>query len=213
MPEQACKVALRFLAGQLRTSEVRLSKDRERKKSGNSTGNPRKRNGNSVEIPDSRAERGNISLTGFEDNPPDPLTGHFKTFWLAYPKRDGINDPMGASKAFPAAVERAGGHEVITAAAVAYATYCREKGNVGTRYVKAPRTWLNDDLWREWLPKADAKSATTTSVPVFENTPAWEAWCKHLGKRPPTTDIRIPGQQIRRGWHFPTEFPPKEAAA
>lgn len=59
----------------------------------------------------------------------------------------------------------------------------------------------------------EGASSSAASVPVFEGTEAWEAWVKFRGKKPPTTDIRVEGQQIRRGWYFPTEFPPLTNAA
>jgi uncharacterized protein YdaU (DUF1376 family) len=52
-------------------------------------------------------------------------------------------------------------------------------------------------------PAADAQIA------VYEDTPQYEAWAKHEGRRPWTFDIRPPGRlQIRKGFYAPSEWPP-----
>ncbi len=66
------------------------------------------------------------------------------------------------------------------------------------------------------LASAGVSEAVPKQVVVIEGTAAWKAWEKYRGKRPPTTDIRIPGKQIQKGWYFPSEYPPSaenEAAA
>lgn len=83
--------------------------------------------------------------------------------------------------------------------------------------------FLHSIKWKPSLTKPQAESlkaiqgkllvsgpspAVPKQVVVIEGTAAWAAWTKHRGKRPPTTDVRIPGKQIQRGWYFPSEYPP-----
>jgi len=136
----------------------------------------------------------------------------FDAFWAAYPKRDGNADRKGAAKAFSAAVKRAGDHGLITRAAGRYAAHCREKGKLGTEFVKQARSWLNAELWREWLPQDPAKPAVSR-VMVHEGSPAWEAW-KATGRRFSAMDLKDDsGHVIGRGWYFETEYPQQEQAA
>lgn len=136
----------------------------------------------------------------------------FDAFWAAYPKRDGNADRKGAVKAFAPAVKRAGDHSLVTRAAARYAAHCREKGKIGTEFVKQARSWLNGDFWREWLPQEPTKAAVSR-VMVREGSPAWEAW-KRTGRRFNAMDLKDDhGHVIGRGWYFETEFPQQEKAA
>lgn len=136
----------------------------------------------------------------------------FDAFWAAYPKRDGNADRKGAVKAFAPAVKRAGDHSLVTRAAARYASHCREKGKIGTEFVKQARSWLNGDFWREWLPQEPIKAAVSRVV-VREGSPAWEAW-KRTGRRFNAMDLKDDhGHVIGRGWYFETEFPAQEQAA
>ena len=136
----------------------------------------------------------------------------FDAFWAAYPKRDGNADRKGAAKAFAPAAKRAGDHSLVTRAAARYAAHCREKGKIGTEFVKQARSWLNGDLWREWLPQEPTKAAVSR-VMVREGSPAWDAW-KRTGRRFNAMDLKDDhGHVIGRGWYFETEFPPQEHAA
>lgn len=209
--------------------EARRSKDRARKF-----------HGKSVEVPvPSPTPPIDITTTqqGLEISPPTPSTPKnsrlhgtnpralgtnprgseqepdgFSDFWAAYPKRDGNMDRKGAVKAFGPAVQRAGGHELVTRAAARYAVHCREKGKIGTEFVKQARSWLNGDLWREWLPQEPSKAAVSR-VMVREGSPAWDAW-KRTGRRFTAMDLKDDhGHVIGRGWYFETEFPPEVQAA
>lgn len=136
----------------------------------------------------------------------------FDAFWSAYPKRDGNADRKGATKAFSQAVRRAGDHSLITRAAARYAAHCREKGKLGTEFVKQARSWLNGDLWREWLPQEPSRPAIS-QVMVREGSPAWDAW-KRTGRRFSAMDLKDEnGRVIGRGWYFETEYPQQEQAA
>lgn len=155
MPVEALRVLLSDLAVELDREEARLSMDRRRK----TPENPR----NAVEIPAKPPENpplarvlDNITPTPKEDleSPPSPLTSKpldplgFAEFWDAYPKRAGNADRKPAVKAFRAALKRTDLKTLIWAAG-RYAADCREKGKIGTEYVKQARTWLNADGWTE----------------------------------------------------------------
>lgn len=136
----------------------------------------------------------------------------FAAFWQTYPKRDGNADRKGALKAFGPAVARAGGHEAIVRAASRYAAHCRDKGKIGTEFVKQARAWLNGDLWAEWLPQEPTRAALSR-VMVREGSPAWDAW-KATGRRFNAMDLKDEhGHVIGRGWYFESEFPQQEQAA
>jgi len=92
------------------------------------------------------------------------------------------------------------------------------KGKIGTEFVKQARTWLNGDCWNDYRynPQVSSPGAVDMGVPVFDDTPAMAEWIKHLGKRPFMFEIKVQGQQPRRGRYFPSEYPPsqqKEQAA
>ena len=193
-----------------RELEAKRAKDRDRKIRGKSKEH-------SVENPGKES----FPHTPFKEKPtnvglppivPLPEPEGFGAFWAAYPSRDGNKDRKGALKAFGPAVQRAGGHELITRAAARYAAHCREKGKIGTEMVKQARSWLNGDLWSEWLPQEPTKPASSR-VAVREGTPAWDAW-KRTGRRFNAMDLKdLNGHVIGRGWYFEAEFPPQENAA
>lgn len=150
-------------------------------------------------------ENNNLSVVSPPIAPPQEPEG-FDAFWDAYPKRDGNADRKGAVKAFGPAVKRAGDHSLVTRAAARYAAHCREKGKLGTEFVKQARSWLNGDLWREWLPQEPTKAAVSR-VMVREGSPAWDAW-KRTGRRFSAMDLKDEnGHVIGRGWYFETEYP------
>jgi hypothetical protein len=136
----------------------------------------------------------------------------FAAFMAVYPRRNGAVDRKAALKAFGPALKRAD-FQTILHGAKRYNADMTATGKIGTEFVKQARTWLNADGWQEYAHTATASGNTVSQVPVFVETPAWKDWTRHLGKSPPTTDIRIPGKQIQRGWYFPTEYPPQEQAA
>lgn len=190
--------------------DERKARDRERKFLGKSKEH-------STEIPPKEKvshtlpKENNLSVVPPLKAPPSDPDG-FEAFWTAYPKRDGNADRKGAVKAFGPAVERAGRHELVTLAASRYYAHCRDKGKIGTEFVKQARSWLNGDLWKEWLPKEPAKAAVAR-VMVREGTPAWDAW-KRTGRRFNAMDLKDEhGHVLGRGWYFESEFPPETQAA
>jgi len=128
----------------------------------------------------------------------------FSAFWDAYPKRDGNADRKGAVKAFGPAVTRAGGHEQVVRAAARYAVHCREKGKIGTEFVKQARSWLNSDLWREWMPQELPPEVTSTRVYVLTGTDQMDAWDAFFKR----TKGKLAPRDQRGGWWFDTEYPP-----
>ena len=128
----------------------------------------------------------------------------FNAFWDAYPKRDGNADRKGASKAFGPAIHRAGGAEAVVKAAARYAIHCREKGKIGTEFVKQARSWLNGDFWREWLPQELPPEVQSSRVYVTTGTEAMDAWDNHFKK----TKGKLAPRDQRGGWWFDTEYPP-----
>lgn len=209
--------------------DARKAKDRARKFHGNSTEIPAipptpprdilTTNTRVLEITPQPPTAGNSRLngtnpraTGTNPRASEQEPEGFDAFWAAYPKRDGNADRKGAVKAFAPAVKRAGDHSLITRAAARYAAHCREKGKLGTEFVKQARSWLNGDLWREWLPQEPTKAAVSR-VMVREGSPAWDAW-KRTGRRFNAMDLKDDnGHVIGRGWYFESEFPAQEQAA
>ncbi len=134
----------------------------------------------------------------------------FEEFWAIYPKRNGSADRKPAIKAFIPAVKRAGSLETLLHGAKRYAAECRDKGKIGTEFVKQARTWLNADGWAEYEVHVSSSGiATPMTVAVIEGSEAWQAW-KATGRKMPITDLRIDGR-VKRGWYFPSEFPPNGA--
>lgn len=201
-------------------AELRRSKDRLRKFRGNSVETP-------AEIP-VQSPTPPIDITTnlvLEKLPPTPKASRFhgtnpralgtnprgseqepegfNAFWEAYPKREGNRDHKGALKAFGPAVVRAGGHETLVKAASRYATHCREKGKIGTEFVKQARAWLNGDLWREWLPQELPPEVVSSRVYVMSGTDAMDAWDDHFKR----TKGKLAPRDQRGGWWFDTEFP------
>jgi hypothetical protein len=229
MPEQAKDVALTFLAAQLEADEAielrraeirRKDAERKRNKHGipaeiqtNSSGNPPSRVEDKSSLTSlSQKEDKNLSPSLSKPLPAKTEPDDFAAFMAVYPRRNGAVDRKAALKAFGPALKRAD-FQTILHGAKRYNADMTATGKIGTEFVKQARTWLNADGWQEYAHTATASGNTVSQVPVFVETPAWKDWTRHLGKAPPTTDIRIPGKQIQRGWYFPTEYPPPQEQA
>jgi hypothetical protein len=225
MPEQAKDVALTFLAAQLEAEEARsvtrnaaaLRQKRYRERHSNVTSDANVTPLACVEDKSSltsfnQKEDKNLSPSLSKPLPAKTEPDDFAAFMAVYPRRNGAVDRKAALKAFGPALKRAD-FQTILHGAKRYNADMTATGKIGTEFVKQARTWLNADGWQEYAHTATASGNTVSQVPVFVETPAWKDWTRHLGKSPPTTDIRIPGKQIQRGWYFPTEYPPQEQAA
>ena len=212
-------------------AELRRSKDRARKFRGNSVEA-------SVEIPDDPPTplENNINIYSQGNNNPSPTPSlpknsrhhgtnpralgtnpravekepeTFTAFWEAYPKRDGNADRKGAMQAFRKALQRGATPEVMTRAAARYAAHLREKGKIGTEFVKQARAWLNSDLWTEWTPQELPPEVVSSRVYVMTGTDAMDAWDMHFKR----TKGKLAPRDQRGGWWFETEYPPQEQAA
>lgn len=128
----------------------------------------------------------------------------FSAFWDAYPKREGNGDRKGAVKAFGPAVQRSGDAQTVIRAAARYAVHCREKGKIGTEFVKQARSWLNSDLWSEWMPQEPVGEIAHNRFYVTTGTEAMDAWDNYFKR----TKGKLAPRDQRGGWWFDTEFPP-----
>ena len=128
----------------------------------------------------------------------------FSAFWDAYPKREGNGDRKGAVKAFGPAVQRAGDAQTVIRAAARYAVHCREKGKIGTEFVKQARSWLNSDLWSEWMPQEPVGEIAHNRFYVTTGTDQMDAWDNYFKR----TKGKLAPRDQRGGWWFDTEFPP-----
>jgi hypothetical protein len=207
--------------------EARRSKDRLRKLHGKSTEHSTEIPANSptppidinttqvleTKIPptpkNSRLHGTNPRSLGTNPRGADVDPDGFTAFWDAYPKRDGNADRKGAVKAFGPAVVRAGSAGIIAKAAARYATHCRDKGKIGTEFVKQARSWLNGDLWREWMPQELPAEIASSRVYVMTGTDAMDAWDAYFKR----TKGKLAPRDQRGGWWFETEYPPQEQAA
>jgi len=202
-------------------AESRRSKDRLRKFRGNSMETP-------VEIP-VQSPTPPIDITTtlvLEKLPPTPKASRFhgtnpralgtnprgsqqepdgfNAFWDAYPKREGNGDRKGAVKAFGPAVQRAGDAQTVIRAAARYAVHCREKGKIGTEFVKQARSWLNSDLWSEWMPQEPVGEIAHNRFYVTTGTDQMDAWDAYFKR----TKGKLAPRDQRGGWWFDTEYPP-----
>lgn len=138
--------------------------------------------------------------------PPKSEPDGFAGFWEVYPKREGNADRKGAVKAFGPAVQRAGSVEVVVKAAARYAAHCREKGKVGTEFVKQARAWLNGDLWAEWVPQELPPEVSNSRVYVMTGTDAMDEWDAYFKR----TKGKLAPRDQRGGWWFDSEYPPSQ---
>lgn len=81
----------------------------------------------------------------------------FAAFYLAYPKHE---ERRRAERAWPRAVERAGGVPVIMAGLARYVAHL-EARRTERKFIKQPPTWLNGDCWQD---EYDDDEDTTGSV-------------------------------------------------
>lgn len=135
----------------------------------------------------------------------------FAAFMAIYPRRNGSIDRKSALKAWGPAKKRAD-VETIMAGAKRYASEMTAKGKVGTEFVKLARTWLNGDGWTEYQTVSQPLTSVPKMARIIEDSPAFVAWTKHMGKRPMVTEARVDGV-IRRVAYVTTEFPPAQDTA
>ena len=164
MPEQAMKVALLFLAEQLKAHEAKSAlhgarQKRYRDAHSDVTKTSLERHSDADVTLLARVEDKTLSsLTSGQEVkkerktpptvPPKNVPEGFFNFKAAYPKRDGSADWKAAEKAFSAALRRAS-LETILDGARRYSQFLVETDRFGSEFVKQARTWLNADGWAE----------------------------------------------------------------
>lgn len=126
----------------------------------------------------------------------------FEEFWAHCPRKVGKGS---ARIAYRKAITQTSPETLLAALRVFAAKQLGKEPN----FIPHPASWLNAERWLDAELAPPLAGSSAPGIPVFTETPQWAAWTKHRGGRePPETDIRIEGQQVRRGWRFPTEWPP-----
>lgn len=216
MPAEAMAATIRFVAEELQAEERKRElaakrQQRYRQAHGDADVTSQERYSDAQVTPLARVEDKPLPSREVLNNtppvPPSDLQEHpsFDAFWQVYPKRDGNADRKGAVKAFKAAAKREA-PETIISGARAYAAHCKEKGKVGTEFVKQARSWLNAELWQEWAQKdATAAPIVPQGFYVTYGTDAGDAWDAYFKT---TKGISAP-RDARGGWWHKTEWPPE----
>ena len=127
----------------------------------------------------------------------------FDEFYAAYPKRVSRGQ---ANRAFKTAISKTSADTIIAAARV----FAAKQVGKDKQFIPHPATWLNGECWADETLATSQPISGNPQVFVEENTAAWLAWERYRGKRSPSTENRA---THKRGWHFPTEFPPEDIAA
>lgn len=74
----------------------------------------------------------------------------FGTLWLAYPKRSGANSRKAALEKFTARRREGVSFDELHEATLAYASYCKASGNVGSEFVMRAETFYGrNERWKE----------------------------------------------------------------
>lgn len=85
----------------------------------------------------------------------------FEDFWKVYPRRDGANPKEPARKKFVALLKSGADADDIIAGASGYWNELQRTGKIGTTYVAQAVTWLNQDRWKDYLPRAEDAARRT----------------------------------------------------
>lgn len=134
--------------------------------------------------------------------PENPQTDGFEETWEAYPRKVSKG---AARRAFKTALQKTSA-PVVLAAVKAFAAKC---AGTDEKFIPHFASWLNAERWQDAdLSPTPRNGHCLVQVAVLEGSDAWQAWTRHRGRPPPVTDIREDGKPPRRGWYFPTEFPP-----
>ena len=144
--------------------------------------------------------------------PPDEIEpfppGAFEQFWSACPERIGYG---AAKKAFEKVQKRR--PVSFPTLMAAFERYKRTKPP--DRAWCHPATWLNQERWKDGAGQATSGGASTPGsspqgrVFVEFDTPAWRAWQAEARKRGIRGYPPVDGPGGKRGWHFPSEWPPR----
>jgi hypothetical protein len=131
----------------------------------------------------------------------------FEQFWHAYPRRSGPHPKQAAYMSFRR-VTKTTDPAIIISAARSFAKWADESKKTGTEFIPMAATWLNQCRWEDYAVGVP-QPPTTERVFVEIDTPQWMAWLSV--RKWPQTDHRIEGR-LRRGWFFPSEWPPGYSA-
>lgn len=126
----------------------------------------------------------------------------FREFYKPYPNKRG--GPHVAAQAFVRLVRDGADPKQIIAGSMMYA---EQTNGRDLNFVKRAATWLHARAWQEFFPpewmsepaRADNVLPIRRKVFLKEGSPQHDAWCRHIGRRPPTKD---------GGWWFDSEWPP-----
>jgi hypothetical protein len=142
------------------------------------------------------------------------MSADFDAFWVAYPKRQGLNPKHPARTKFDRAVANGAAAQDIIKGAKAYASDPSTK--IGTEFVAMAATWLNQRRWEDYAAQAATPVAPKLGNPthahpwgsviwLMADTAEWTAWRLSTGKSYPLDRYG--------GWSFPARWPPGFEAA
>lgn len=139
----------------------------------------------------------------------------FDEFWAAYPRRSGSNPRKPAQAKFERLVRDGADPREIINGAKRYTVSLANENKINTVYVAQALTWLNQERWRDDLPKvaktqADSPFDGKVFAPI--DSKQWHEWNRYKKQ---TGDHRgamqapnLPGSNGKRGWYFDEEWPP-----
>jgi hypothetical protein len=190
------------------TKRVQAYRERKRQQQDNASGNVSETT--SETAPETEQNRSEQNQGGALA-PRVDVEGAFVRFWAAYPRRDGANPREPARRKFAAAVKGGIDPEAIILAARRYGDELRARGQMGTQYVAQAVTWLNQQRWGDHATTGGGSDDPPEGHFVEVGTEQWLAWCAHAKSKGRVgcseIDFRV-GGALRRGWYFPSEWPP-----
>jgi uncharacterized protein YdaU (DUF1376 family) len=146
---------------------------------------------------------------------PQIVNDPFEKFWDAYPQRKGANPRKPAKEKFEKLVRDGADPNEIIRAAKRYTVALASEQKIDTVYVAQAVTWLNQERWRDDMPKpAPAQEDSPFDGKFFApiDSTQWQAWHRYLlthgTHRGATSAPNLPGSNGRRGWYFDEEYPP-----
>lgn len=130
----------------------------------------------------------------------------YEDFWKAYPTDPGMSKTE-AFREWERLSEE--DREEAFSALSGFRTWVSKQGK-DYRIVHAVR-YLKHRRFEGFAPATNGHAITVKQVPVEVDTPAWKAW--NARRKYPVTDLHIGPGQVKRGWYFPTEYPPQQESA
>jgi uncharacterized protein DUF1376 len=97
----------------------------------------------------------------------------FAAFWAAYPSRGEATNPRKpAAEKFSKLIMRGIDPKEIIAGAKGYAEHCRRSGKHGTEKVKQALTFLNQEVWIQYLSRVNGHGNGTDMTPPWKADPS-----------------------------------------